>query len=341
MTINFWHDYEHKEDTYFFSAASSKLFDYYVKKYPEINFQKKKYMNPDVVFGKNWYECYDMFIDNDPTRVKFLDNQCSYQTTIIENEETGKFIVYSFWDKASVHYLQFAPDIENIQQFLPACGTHYSDVTYNETDYLYCRGMQYKIIDEIINYTPISRGPFFLQDQIVNEIYDDRHKDRSVLDKPYFRGGVYGLRAYLLGLNKDIPMDERFDIRGETIPLRDFLIEMNKSAINIDLDCVAGVSSRTVDAMGLGTALIRTAPKVRYYKPLIPNYHYAEVKCNNLADVKTLADAFIDTYEYVKKDKDYIQYLSQNAKKYYEENNTLKAHVEILTKVINFESLLK
>jgi hypothetical protein len=107
----------------------------------------------------------------------------------------------------------------------------------------------------------------------------------------------------------------------------------------IDINSVAEISGRTTDAFGLGAALVRPKLGIKYHNPLIPDYHYAVVKCDDLADYPALADAYIERFNEVIKDKEFIHFLSVNGRKWYEENCTIKAHVDLLSELIDINKL--
>jgi len=324
MTLNFWFHYSlDKEQKYTFTVASKLLFDHYKETYPEIDWT----LTPEFLNNQQYRDAYGYIPsahdikDIDRRLAKFVYNQPNYQTTIIENPDNGKYILICYWDKAS-KYVSKLPDVENMVQFLPAVGVHDNDFNYKDFG---------------IPYTPISKCTFFLS----NDSSIDKHKDnpkRTVLSKPYYRGCSYGMKRWTS------MYDSRFDMRCEGILPEEFVEEMSQSAINVDFNCVAEPSDRTNIAMGLGTALIRPKLTIQYKNQLIPDYHYAEVKydLNNIRgedSYKHLAEAYLDRYEDVKKDRDFMVFLSENGRKYYEQNDTLESHIQILKDTINLDLL--
>jgi hypothetical protein len=91
--------------------------------------------------------------------------------------------------------------------------------------------------------------------------------------------------------------------------------------------------------MGVKSALIRPKLTIKYHNELIPDYHYASLRCDDLGNWKSVADAYIDRFEELKKHPDEIEFLSNNGRKWYEENATIDAHVNILKKVIDLNKL--
>jgi hypothetical protein len=123
------------------------------------------------------------------------------------------------------------------------------------------------------------------------------------------------------------------------VPPAEFIDIISKNSINVDINGAAEVSCRTFDALGLQSALIRPKLTAKQHNELIPDYHYAALKCNDLGNWKEVADAYIDRFEDLKKDPNLVQFLSENGRKWYEENATMDAHVNILKKLLDFNKL--
>jgi hypothetical protein len=306
MNINIWYEInQYQSGIYTHIAAADKLYQYFCETYPDINFTAKDYLNIPVDFNSNKH------------LLKLTKRPTSFHYIIIENPDNGKYFVISHADKGGSEVTYF-PDYENLVELFPCVGMQKDD-------------FKYEIIDT--KYTPVSHVAHILvSEREAERLYNSKSK-RIISDKPYFRSCAYLFRKWLY------ENDNRFDIKCERIGEIEFMEEMNQHAINIDLNCIGGVSDRTVNAMALGTALIRTKLPIEYHNPLIPNYHFAQVDCDDLSDYPRLADAFIDKYEELKKSPEYVKFLSENGRKYYEENNTLEAHLNILKKVINFNKL--
>ncbi len=142
-------------------------------------------------------------------------------------------------------------------------------------------------------------------------------------------------RKYLLS-------DKRFNIidtREQRLSIEDYLTEINYNKINLSFNGIGEVSHRDIDILGLGNVLLRPKLLVKFHNDLIPEYHYASVEVDDQSDFKTLSDAFIDKYNKIKKDKDYLEFISSNGKKWYMENGPTIKNSEIISKLMNLEKL--
>jgi hypothetical protein len=246
---------------------------------------------------------------------------CKYSSAflIIENPDNKKYIAVSYCDKFKWINSGTGWDLENCVDMLTPIGIQNEDITYKPV--------------ENVKYTPCTMTTWFKSGyDAIEEIYK-QNTPKSIPNKLYFRGGAYLFRKWLL------ENDNRFHIETEKILGNEFIKEMSKYSINIDINSVAEISCRTLDAIGLETALIRPKLNIQHHNPLIPDYHYAAVKCDDLSDYKLLADAYIERFEDLKKDPDLVHFLSTNGRKWYEENATIEANIKIFSQLINLNKL--
>lgn len=249
--------------------------------------------------------------------------QISGCITTIENPHTGKFFAINGCDKA--RYIHFPHFKENCIELFAVTGTQIDDIFYQSYD---------------IKFTPMAATSDTLTCyRKIEELYNKNqiNDTRTIPTKLFFRAaGRYLFRKY-------IEDDSRFDIQFTRIGGEWFAEELNQYKINIDINGVAEISSRTYEVMGLGSALIRPAfQTTKFHDPLIPDYHYAALKLDikNFDDPKMIADAYIDRFEEIKKDPDYTKFLSENGRKWYEQNCTLEKYLDIMTTIINPNKLL-
>ena len=287
-------------------VAAERLLNLYKQDYPHIEFN---YIN-------SWGITYENGL---PTLRSCPGCKFSHFFVIIENPDNKKFFVISYWDKLKDIALDGTFwDLENCMGIFPSAGTHTDDCSFMPID---------------LEYTPAAPLTIHksLEDK-AQELY--RLKvPKTTPESLFFRGGDYGFRSYLSR------NDNRFIINHERIDTQAFANEMAKNTINIDINAVAEISGRTIDAMALGTALIRPRLSIKYHNPLIPDYHYAEVKCEDLSNWSKLADAYVKRFEELKKDEEQVKFFSENGRKWYEENATIEAHVSILKKLIDLNKL--
>ena len=249
-------------------------------------------------------------------------NKYNIAIPIIENPDTGKHMAISYCDKNMwIKKDNGWEDFDNCVELFAVGGIHIDDVTY---DYFEPR----------IKYTPCvsSTWHYLGYKEIMN--LRNQNIEKTIPEKPVFvGGGPWNFRRYI------IDNDQRFNYIQQPLYPDAFMQYMSKYSIHIDFNGGAEVSNRTFDAFGLGAALVRPALKIQYHNKLIPGHHYAEVPCSDFSDYKTLADAYIDTFEKVKNDNDYRVFLSENGKKYWEDNCTMESYVRIFTELINLNKL--
>ena len=281
-------------------------------------FERSKNKYKHIEFNKINYDCqYIPEVYNPQIHNKLENNSASTSFIIIINPDNKKYFSISYWDKYFGATCLW--DLENcVEEFL-CYGLHKDDHSYEQYD------RKYTPIP-VMNFTRIS-------EKQVEEVYL-RKIPKITPEKPYFRSGnPYLFRKYIH------ENDNRFISYDVGIYNLSFIEEMSKNSIVIDINSVAEISNRTVQALGLGCALIRPKFKGRWYKELINNYNYAEVECDDLSNYKLLADAYIDKFEQLKKDKDLVHYIATNGRQYYEEYCTLDANINILEKLLDFNKL--
>jgi hypothetical protein len=283
--------------------TSAKLYKLCKETYPEIDI---KAVNTYHMNGKGEIETYPGHCP----ACKF-----SHFFLIIENPDTKKYFLVSYWDK----FRGVTPgnfwDLENCVEIFTSVGIQANEVNFDSID---------------ITYTPISGMSLYRQTEArIAEVYKN---PKSLPNKLYFKGGCYDFREYMYS-------DGRVEMDNYRVPPVEFIDIISKNSINIDINGAAEVSCRTFDALGLQSALIRPKLNVKQHNELIPDYHYAALKCEDLGNWKEVADAYIERFEDLKKDPNLVQFLSENGRKWYEENATMDAHVNILKKLLDFNKL--
>jgi hypothetical protein len=308
MRLNFYYEFPQPPGSiysdYSHLVSSDRLYNLLKLENPNIEFNNINswYLNHDGIPGQKGTHC----------------PSCKYGHffLIIENPDNKKYFVISYWDKFKDVDEFHKWDLENCVEMFAAVGVHLNDLTYEPC------GKQ---------YTPISYMSLYKSaEDRLSQVWKN---EKIIPERPFFRGYNYLFREYLR-VN-----DNRFDIEHAKIPSHQFIDEIAKYSINIDLPSVAEISSRTSECLGLQSCMIRPKFTLKFHNPLIPNYHYAQVECDDLSNWKILADAYIDKFEEMKKDEEKARFFAINGRKWYEENSTIDAHVNILKKVIDLNKL--
>jgi hypothetical protein len=244
----------------------------------------------------------------------------------IENPMTKKFLLISYWDKArNIFEKESGFDVPNLLELYTSIGIHgESDITYD-------------LCDPPIKYTPISychETPAW--DQYVEENFQ-KQIIKKIPEKPRIRAFPYVFREYLL-------KEKRFnyiDARYERLHQKEYCEELNEDFINIAPNAKGEISYREIGILGLGNVMLRTKHRVQFKDPLIPEYHYSSVEIDDFSNYEKLADAFLDKYNKIKNDKEYLNFISKNAREWYLNNGTSEKNAQILFQTVDINKLLK
>jgi len=283
--------------------SSLKLYRLCKKEHPEIEFEA--------------VNAHELDEEGRPAPKRDFGPACKYSHfyCIIENPDNKKYFLISYWDKLRGMSHGTFWDMENCVEIFAALG-----IQANEVDY----------VDAGIEYTPISH--MSLHKDVEDRIKDLYQRAKTTPDKLFFIGGKYGIREYLA-------QDPRFDIDDTRIAPLTFIEKIAPYSINIDINGAAEVSCRTFDILGLQSCLLRPKLTVKYHNELIPDYHYASLKCDYLGNWKEVADAYVERFKELKNNPEEVQFIAANGRRWYEENATTDAHVKIIKQVMNFDKL--
>lgn len=257
---------------------------------------------------------YAEFLHTDRALVKlqartvedFFLHECDY---VIENITTGDFYILSTADV--LHYnITCEHDNPHLKQVLFA--------QYIE------KIMQYNVpARSLRKYSPwlyFQSQPFDLE-----ELYHKRLRTKKSISKLYFRGLTRD-RPILQHLSSDI-LDNTDSTDRHT-----YLNELLNVEVALSLGGVADICYRDIEYMALGIPFIRFEFPNRFREPLIPNVHYISVE--RPLDLPTLsyrcgvgldrmgtaehAKLIEQRYLEVIDNKDFLRYIGENAREYYE-----------------------
>ena len=285
-------------------------------------FKKLKNTYPNYTF--NFVDNFSVRREEDSVNAKFGDIHM-----IIENIENKKYFVISYWDTIrdiTMHHRVTNWDIENCVEIFATSGTHIEDRFFKQIDY---------------PITPISYICMNITcEDIISKL--DPNRIKTKVKKLPFRGYLYEFRKFL-------SEDDRFNIIDKTknmLNVNQYIDEIANVNINLSLNGAGEICHRDMEILGTGTLLFRPQLKCRFHNPLIPDYHYISVDTSDISiDVhfndhyKILADRMYEKFEEIKDDDDYIDFISKNGKKWYDENGTVEKNAEIILGLINLDKL--
>jgi hypothetical protein len=204
----------------------------------------------------------------------------------------------------------------------------------------------------------------FIRDKVYHHVAKENH--HKYYPWIYFPSNEYDLEKYYQKRLETEPQDSRMYFRGET-GSRTILQHFNSDVfyggnpiggfnsyaeelMNFKLGLsVAGrgeMCYRDVEYMGLGVPFIRFEYTTEFLEPLVPNFHYISVeRPNDLFDwmqldrvgEKNHADMIIERYMQVKDDKEFLNFISKNARNYYETYLSPTASVDFTIKMMGYE----
>jgi hypothetical protein len=240
---------------------------------------------------------------------------------MVENPDTKKYILVSYWDKLYDVINMF--DLDNCVAVYSSAGGHTNDID--------CKALNF-------NYIPIS----YVSTLVSHEAYIEEAlatiTPSKIQEKLLFRGYLYLFREYL-------SRDDRFNVTSEKIEFKDYICDARSNYCNFNLNGAAELNQRDMELLGTGTAMLRPKLVTKFHKPLIPDHHYISVDYDDLQDgdmfsfYKKFSDRILERYNSVKDNIDYLKFVGDNAREWYLENGTISANVKILSKLVDFNKL--
>lgn len=255
-------------------------------------------------------------------------NRYSLWNLTLENPDNGKYILVSYMD--SLEYIHFHENfnIPKIVEIFATTGRNKDLGFYEPLD---------------IKAVPISNTcGNKLSTQIAEECYKKINVEKHIHDKPTFYGNLYGFRDYL-------SRDDRFDVSQAQLGCQVYIEDLHRQKMCFSING-GEISPRDIEIMALGNAVFRTKFRTtKTHNPLIPNYHYIAVEHEDIPMIpdhegmyrywKEMSDRVLDRYNEVKKDDDFIKFVGENGRKWYEENGTVEAAANIIYNLLDFKKL--
>jgi len=249
----------------------------------------------------------------------FLMLECEY---VIENLNTGEFVILSVSDDLTHAILneRHNPFLKKvlISQFLPK-----------------------KVLDHVgeymFKYNPWTYFQASMDD--LTTYYNKRKEITNFKDTLYFKGTSLEDRKILNYINKEIITD--FKVISPTIYFDDLI----SHKIALSVDGRGEFCYRDVECFGVGVPIIRFEYLSTFNNPLIPNYHYISIPRPNDMELYRLgneghAKMIEDRYLEVINDKDFLDFISKNAKQYYDENFSLETKIKNTFNLLNLNDWL-
>ena len=255
---------------------------------------------------------------------EFLDIlECEY---VIEDSESGDFWILSVAEQISSGILR--------EQNNP----HLKKVLYS----------QY-IPDQIVHHCKQNSNKYkpwiFFQQNIIDleKYYYKRSQQTQRIEKLFFRGGtVY--RPIVNHIDKNILSETQIKKNN------DYFEELSEYEICLSIGGVANgdLCYRDVECMAIGIPILRFDFVTTLNPALIPNYHYISIplqtdlpkendvfkdRLGNYKHAKMIEDRFNEVIQ----DKYFLNFISNNARDYYETYLSKKARIEHTLNLLNID----
>jgi len=229
--------------------------------------------------------------------------ECEY---LIENLHNGEFVIMSVADLITRGVIneQMNPKLKKvlISQYLQS-----------EIDYHIIPEFRYK-------YNPWTY--FIFNNNIdLEKYYKKRLVTQPTENKLYFRGELTN-RNILSYIDKNLITN--FNI----ISRDDYFDEIIKYKISISIDGRGEFCYRDIECFGVGIPILRFEYVSKMHDPLIPNYHYISIPrpddmVSYSQGIEEHAKLIVKRYQEVLNDDEFLKFIAQNARSYYEKNCTM------------------
>lgn len=248
--------------------------------------------------------------------------ECEY---LIENLDNGNIYILSVSDDLSNAILDFQDhpklqkvlvsqfDREKIASHVRNNIAKYSPWIYFHSDYSADLFRYRALRDNISNYT----------------------------DKLFFRGSNLESRPILQYFDSKILIGPNYI--GGSDP---YFEEAIKHSVGLSVAGRGEFCYRDIEYMAIGIPMIRFEYRSELYYKLIPNYHYIAIEYPNdmprnnglstdRLGLKHHAELLENKFYKVIKDKDFLNFISNNAKKYYDKYLTLNNSINLTLEILN------
>lgn len=154
--------------------------------------------------------------------------------------------------------------------------------------------------------------------------YVRRKLNTNYIDKLYFRGNVTGMGRFSV---LDLQKTDYFCGGEEIYDEVKYFDELIQHKVGLALPGIAELCYRDVEYMAVGVPILKIKYMTDLNPDLIPNFHYISIDRTNELDGDiakerlggpNYADAYIKRFLEVKDDNNFLDFISKNAREYYE-----------------------
>lgn len=264
----------------------------------------------------------------------------------ILNPENQSYILLSLFDNWRYHFMKHLGwEPKKMKQFFYAGGFNFSD--YFDFKMINKNNSDNEFPDDIQSvFDTFYYNPYFdcCYDEL-NEISKMKYEHDSL----FFRGWMWDSRKLMTdNLNRsDIVINDK-NQDGQTLNYIDYLKEMKGYKAALSLPGGTEICNRDIECFAIGVPVIRPSLQINFDDPLIPNVHY--ISCYEPCNYSPMGyptyrsyDDFKQnlkmTWDRVKNNQEYLDFISKNAKEWFERNCKMESNLELLTKKIELNLL--
>ena len=268
--------------------------------------------NRDYEFANSNY--FDVELKNKTEGTRYYLMECEY---VIEVEDTGEIYVLSASDVLSCAILE-EKNNPLLKKVLIS--------QFNKND------VKAHVHDNIDKYFPWIYFPSGIHD--LEQYYYRRKVIKDLKDKMIFRGTSLEDRCILSYLDPEL--FEGPNIIGGAEPYFNDIINYK---VGLSVAGRGELCYRDIEYMAIGLPFIRFEYSCELNPNLVPNYHYISVdrpedlicdRVGNESHAKMIQDRFLE----VKDDKEFLSFISNNAREYYKKylayDNNVKHTIDLL-----------
>lgn len=180
----------------------------------------------------------------------------------------------------------------------------------------------------------------------LDEYYIRRKYIKQYIDQFIFRGNCINADRKAVGLLQNEPTFTG----GEYIP--NYFETIINYKVGLSIPGTGEFCYRDVEYMAIGIPMMRFKYFGEWNPPLIPNYHYISIDRIDLPEDKNFnggtiarercatqihADAYVKRFKEVKDDQEFLNFISDNARKYYNEFLHPVTRVQHMINILNIQ----
>jgi hypothetical protein len=196
----------------------------------------------------------------------------------------------------------------------------------------------YKERDYKFKFVPINYLPESPMYSSFDNYYLKRLSQKNFKDKMVFRGNVNSMPRESAKL---MVGNEYFD-GYDYLSVHQYFDSLTEYKVGLSIPGIGEICHRDVEYMAIGLPFIKFEYLTKWEPKLIPNYHYISIDRIGEIDQERYggeeySNLYLKRFLEVKDDKEFLNFISKNSRKYYEENLHPLTRLNKIIKIIENE----